>query len=375
MIIHFSILGIIIIVSLLWEGRIKRNNIRAIYDGGISSTYISSLTPWIIVFGYIAFLAAMRTKYNDTYVYINSFENLPGTWEAAISVLTGNGKDKGFDFLGNIFKCFISEDYHMWFLAFAIVEAIILARVMRRETVSLWDACFYFFVSTLYVNNFSMMRQWFAVVVLFGASKFIKQKRFISFLIICLLAAQIHNSAYLMIVVYFLVQGKPWSRKQNIMIFAFAIAMLLLNPLLETTSDLLQDTTYDYVVNTMQTGNGSSPVRILISAVPVLIAFIYRKRINEADDMINLCVNMSLINLLLNMVATFTSGLYVIRLSTYMNMYNVILYPYLLNVSVSKMNKKFIKVGFYVFFFLLYIYQMKHQGEWYYISDVLGVFI
>lgn len=345
-----------------------------IYNGGTSSTYKSALLPWIIVFGYIAFLAAMRTRYNDTSVYINSFNNLPGTWEAAISVLNGDGKDKGFGFLGNIFKCLVSEDYHMWFLLFASVEAIVLAKLLQREAISIWESCFYFFTSTLYVNNFSMMRQWFAVVILFGASKFIKQREFISFLFVCLLVAQIHNSAYLMIVVYFIVQGKPWSKKQNIMIMFFTIVMFFLNPLLETTSDLLQNTTYDYVLDTMQAGNGSSPIRVLISAVPIVIAFVCRKRIDKNDAMINLCINMSLTNLLLNVVATFTSGLYIIRFSTYMNMYNMILYPYLLNVAISAKNRKIVKITFYVLFFLFYIYQMKHQGEWRYVSDILGTF-
>lgn len=42
--------------------------------------------------------------------------------------------------------------------------------------------------------------------------------------------------------------------------------------------------------------------------------------------MINICINMSMINFLLNVLATFTSGLYVIRLATYMSVYSLILY-------------------------------------------------
>lgn len=62
--------------------------------------------------------------------------------------------------------------------------------------------------------------------------------------------------------------------------------------------------------------------------------------------MIHICINMSLINFLLNLLATFTCGLYVIRLATYTAGYSLILYPYLLNVTVSSRNRSALKVGF-----------------------------
>lgn len=373
MIIHLSILGLIMMVSLIWEQRIKCIKLNAVYNGKTASDVKGPLTPWLIVFGYIAFLTAMRTSYNDTSVYVYSFEDLEGTLDAAFAVFAGDGKDKGFDFVGNIFKYFISDNYHVWFGFWAIIEAIILIILFNREATSFFEACFFFFSSSLYINNFSMMRQWFAVVVLFGASKFIKERRFIPFLIVCLLAAQIHNSAYLFIIVYFLVLGKPWSFKQNALLVIFVILIFFLNPLLQATNDLLQDSTYDYVMETMQSGNGSSIIRVFISAVPVIIAFLNRKYISN-DSMIDLCVNMSVLNFLLNIVATFTSGLYVIRFATYMNMYNVILYPHLLNVALHKNNRKLVKLAFYTLFSVYYVYQMIHQGEWYYISDILGSF-
>lgn len=372
MIIHFSILFVIIVVSLIWGPGIREKKLNSIYAETGEETFKSSIWPWLIIFGYIAFLAAMRTKMNDTSVYRASFDNLEGTWEEAIGIWQGDGKDKGFTFLASLFKLYVSDDYHMWFLFFAAIEAIALIYILRREAVSLWDACFFFFASTLYYNNFSMMRQWFAVVILFVASKFIADKKPIPYFIICILLAQIHTSALLFIIVYFLVQGEAWNKKQNIMIGIFALLMLFLQPLLSSMSSMLEDTTYDYVVNTMQSNSGSSVIRIFISAVPVVLAFINRKKVK--GKMINVCVNMSLLNLMLNVLATFTSGLYIIRLATYTQMFNIILYPYLLNITLKEEEKRFIKPLFYVLYFAFYIYQMNHQGAFGYSSDVLGTF-
>ena len=116
MIIHFSILGVILLVCGLWERGAKGNRMR--FD-----TYKMPIVPFLIIFGYITFLAAMRSNMNDTSVYINSFEDLPGTLEDIHRILISDGKDKGFSILANLFKLFISDDYHMWFGFFAAIES------------------------------------------------------------------------------------------------------------------------------------------------------------------------------------------------------------------------------------------------------------
>ena len=137
---------------------------------------------------------------------------------------------------------------------------------------------------------------------------------------------------------------------------------------------VLEGTTYDYALAAMSSSSGSSLIRPVIAAVPVGIAFVYRDRIEAGNKMVNVCINMSLLNFLLNLVASFTSGLYVIRLATYTAVYNLILYPYLLNVTVDQSRREFLKTGFYILYFLFYCYQMSYQGAWGYSSDILGVF-
>ncbi len=88
-----------------------------------------------------------------------------------------------------------------------------------------------------------MMRQWFAVVVLFAASTLIKDKKFLKYLLICVFVAQFHASAYFMILVYFLVNGKPWSTKQLLLIVSFAASMLFLKPLLDGMGEVRPMTT------------------------------------------------------------------------------------------------------------------------------------
>lgn len=373
MVIHLSILGVILACALIWERPIKYHKLYAIYYGE-RYDYKSPLMPWLIVFGYIAFLAAMRSGMNDTTAYIQSFHNLPGTWERVVEMLSGHGKDKGFAVTANIFKMLVSSDYHWWFAMFAAIESCIFIYVLRRESVSFLDSCYVLFTTTLYYNYFSMMRQWFAVLLLFAGARLIKEGKTIPYILLCIFAAQFHNSAYLFIPVYFLVKGRAWGQKQNLLIFAFVLGLTFLSPILNAMERSLEGTTYDYALAAMNSNSGSSIIRPMIEVVPVAIAFVNRDRIDKNNRMINVCVNMSLLNFLLNLLAAFTSGLYVIRLATYAGIYNLILYPYLLNVTVDRKNRGILKAGFYILHFIFFCYQMFYQCSWGYSSDILGTF-
>lgn len=375
MALHLSILFLLIILSFFYEKKIKTEKIFAALSERGDYNFKSDLAPWLIFFGYIAFLACVRTDVNDTFVYREVFNDLNPSWDNIAEILNSDQKDKGFYIFQNIFKMYISTDYHMWFLFFSATEAIILIHIFRKEAVSFLDSMFFFFSSTLYFNFFSMMRQWFAVCLVFMGIKYLKKGKFIPYLLLCLFAAQFHNSAYIMIVIYFLVRGVAWGKRQVMVISLFAVAMLFLQPILESLESNSQGSTYDYVVSTMNSDSGSSIIRPMIAVVPVVLAFIYRKKINPKDETINICTNMSLINFMLNLLATFTSGLYIIRFSTYANMYNIILYPYLLNVVLNDYkNKIVIKLVFYMMYFVLYMYEMNNSGAFPYFSNIIGFY-
>ena len=374
MIIHFSILLLILLVSAFYEHQFRANKIRVISDGGTASDYLGSVVPWLIVFGYITFLAGVRSNVNDTSVYRETFILLEPSWDGITEIINGSGKDKGFSVLAMLFKMFVSKDYHNWFFFVAAINSLLIVNVLRRETVSFFDACFVLFSSSIYFNYFSMMRQWIAISILFWASRFIKKKKLLFFILFCLIAAQFHNSAYFMSITYFVVTGRTWNKKQLITVALFSSLMLFLQPILSTVGFLAEDSTYNYVVDTMQSGSGSSIIRVPIAAIPLILAFVYRKRINPDDKMISVSINMSLINLLLITLASVTSGVFIGRMSNYTQIYSLVLYPYLLNVAIDEKSKSLIKAIFYIAFLVYYTVQMKYSGSFYYGSDIIGYY-
>lgn len=367
MIIHFSILGVIFVVSMLYDRKSTRNKLK-------NKDYVMPIMPWLLIFGYIAFLAGMRSGMNDTSVYIQSFKATPGTFNAISHALKDTDiKYAFFSVLANLFKMFVSDNFHVWFLFLAAIQSICFIYVFRRECYGILIPCFYFFASSLYYNYFSMLRQWMAVTIIFGGFELLKEKKWGKYILVCLLGAAFHPSALVCIVFAFLAMGKPWQRKQSFILLVASIFIVSLNPILSNID--VENSTYGYAIEAMQSSSGSSPIRVAVAAVPVLIALYFRKPIDaDNNEAINICINMSVLSFLLNAIATFTSGLYIVRLATYLAPYTVILYSYLLTKVVKARSRKVIVVAFFAVYLIYYCYSMDHMGSWGYKSDIIGTF-
>lgn len=369
MLLHFSILGLILILSFFYENRIKESKVPVALEGGDYVSAKTYYTPWVILFILITFYTYIRTDVNDTTVYRAIFTELQPSWDNINTIIDDTSKDKGFYILQNLFKMYVSDDYHMWFLFVASIESIILVCMLARYSVSFFDAAFYFFASQLYYNYFSMMRQWLAVCIVFIGFTFIKKKKFIPFLLICLLAAQFHNSAYYMIPVYFLLQGTPWGKKQMSVIVLFVFALFFLQPILSSVNGTTDDSTYNYVFNAMSSNSGSSITRVVFIIFPVVLAFINKDKIT--DKTMCICVNAAVLTLLLIVVASFSNGLYIHRFKTYIYMYTIPFVPYLLNVVYNdRKNKQELKLVFYLVYFILYCVFMNYEDSFIYHSDM-----
>lgn len=117
------------------------------------------------------------------------------------------------------------------------------------------------------------------------------------------------------------------------------IAMFILskNPALMDT--ILGETEYAGAVTEMQRlgDDGVNPLRVLVTAVPVLLAFVQRRRIlREENPVIHICVNMSIITVGFNLIAMVTSGILMGRMAIYTNLYSFIIMPLSADMLVIK---------------------------------------
>ena len=181
-------------------------------------------------------------------------------------------------------------------------------------------------------------------------------------ILLVILATTFHMSAIIMLPIVFIVQGKAWNKKTLIFIAVAIVAVFALNNNATLTDSLLQGTEYAGSISAMAAGgdDGVNPIRVLVSAVPMLLSFIERRIIREENNqLIHICVNMSIITVGLNLVAMVTSGILVGRLAIYTNLYGFLILPYLIRKGFTKESQKIVNIMLVILYFIYYLVEVQ----------------
>lgn len=329
----------------------------------------------IVVFGYFIFWIGMRKYVADTSTYIGMFQSVPSDFSTAWNQINWEGKNPGFDIFNIIFKCFISQDYQWWLMTIAIISGVCIMVVLRKHSCDFFFSSFLFMTLLTFTWMMNGMRQFICVAVLFLCCDWIKDGKFIRFLIAVLLMSTFHMTVLLMIPIYFVARSKPWDKKIGLFIIGIILICVFAEPFFSGVDSALENTAYAGATGQFEEDDGVNPLRVLFFAIPPFIAFWKRKELEryyEKNKMLQICINMSLITVALYFVGMFTSGILIGRLPIYCEVYNLILIPYLLNVCFTKQERTIVKpiyaVVLVLFFYLLSVNIGYHSDMTGYIS-------
>lgn len=326
----------------------------------------------IVVFGYFIFWIGMRKYVADTSAYIGMFQSVPSDFSTAWNQINWEGKNPGFDIFNIIFKCFISQDFQWWLMTIAIISGVCIMVVLRKYSCDFFFSSFLFMTLLTYTWMMNGMRQFICVAVLFLCCDWIKDGKFIRFLIAVLLMSTFHMTALLMIPIYFVARSKPWDKKIGLFIVGIILICIFAEPFFSGVDSALGNTAYAGATSQFEEDDGVNPLKFLFIAIPAVIAFWKRdvlRQYYEKNALLPICINMSLIASALYFVGIFTSGILIGRLPIYAEVYDLILIPYLLNVCFSKTERSIIK-PVYVLFLILFFYLLSN-GMGYH-SDITG---
>lgn len=286
---------------------------------------------------------------SDIWAYLTNFDHLPMSF-GDVFENWWNDKGPGFTLIQVLIKNVFGNNRDAFRIVFGLIQSVPLVLVYRKYSEDYLFSIF-LFITMGYYNGWMMngLRQFVAACIIFAALPLLLKKRYISTLLVILVAISIHSSAMMMIPIVLVIWFKPWNKEILISFIVFIIALYIF----VQNTDMLSD-------EILKNDNGANPIRVIISAIPVVIAFVGRKQI-EADNnpLINICVNMSVFSMLIYFVATFTNGVGTGRLPAYTGIFNLILIPYLANCVFEKNKSQFIKlffVLFYIAFFFFSIY-------------------
>lgn len=341
--------------GLLISRLTKRQRIRVLGEKRERWTPTAAI---LLVIPLIYWCATRSLWIGDTGSYYNSFVAAPSSLSEISAYADTRPKDTTFYVFGALIKCIISENPRNYFAIIGALQLLCLMAVYRKYSRNYWLSIFLFVASTDYTAwMFNGMRQFLAAAITFTGAAFIFRKKYIPAILLIWFASLFHQSALLLIPVIFIVQGSAWNKRTNLVLLLSIVCILFVGEFTTFLDDAMQDTQYKNVVSdfTNSSDDGTNGLRVLVYAVPTIMAFIWQREVRDANNrMINICVNMSIVSTGVYIVSMFTSGIFLGRLPIYMSLYNYILLPWEIRHFFKKDMRMFATValiGFYLLFF------------------------
>ena len=330
--------------------------------------------PAIIFFGVVIFFCGLRSEVADTEAYIYMFRGYPNS---IIGVDWSDlGDDIGFVVLSILYKQFISTDFQGWLFLIALISGIVTMLAFKKYSCDFGLTCFLFVATTTMIYLINGMRQYICISILLLCTDWIIQRKTIPYMILVLLLSTIHGSALIFVPLYFLLDCKPWTSRMWFCVVSAVVVGLGFDALGPMLGDALEDTSYSNYSNIITAdGGGMNVIRFLIVLVPAILSFAGRRIIErEENKLIELCVNMTILNVCIYFVALFSSGMALGRLAAYFDIYNLLLLPWLIRNVFEKKSSKLVFCFCYVMYIFFFAYQMILTWDINYVSSFLGLY-
>ena len=321
-----------------------------------------------------AIFSGLRINIGDTGSYVHSYrlavEN-SASIEPIPFRIAGNAM---FGFLQNRLIMRSDEPYTL-IMVMSILAVVPVVYILYKYSAPYELAIALFVLTGYYMFSMNGIRQYAAAGILMLGTKFLfseKKTDLLFYLPFVLLAWTFHSSALIMIPIYFIVRRRSWSPFTIALLLGTVILTLAFNSVLPTFLDALENTDYStYAENgwfTSGTETGSNFIRVIVLAVPLVLSFLWRDRLNMMlGKKWDILVNLSVLNL-----AFYILSLYnwiFARLAIYTSAYVIIMMVHLLSKGARPKDRSLwytAMVGMYIVYFTFASYAITgYRSELY----------
>ncbi len=315
-----------------------------------------------LLMGYIVFWAAIRNGIVDTAEYIYSYNNTSPNLDLK-SLFTSNQKAPLF----NLYKAILQKlgfNWQQYLASIAIISGFCMFYGISKYSDDVPFSMYLFITGLHFYWLFNGVRQFLVASIFFACLKWIVEKKLWKILILVLILYWIHQTAWILIPVYFIANMKNWRYGIYVCILVTMVVVILFP---NQFTALLNDSMDEYNVEEIfAKDDGVNVLRFLVSMVTPTLAFIYKDKIAEFENpYVNVMVNMSLITGGLYAVGVVTSGIFMGRLPLYTDLFGLILLPFIIKRVLPKNMRGPIGVAAVLLYFLYFYLQAKDGGIYY----------
>lgn len=350
----------VVLMRILCSGSMRYTRI----PGG-GRAYKVPVMVSVLTMGYIVFWIGMSCFMADSTAYIRSFIKTVPDLSKIPDILDAGGRSVLWDIHIILFKALVSDYYQTWLMALTMLMGFSIAHWLKKYSEAFFFSLLLFVLNTDFTWMYNGIRQFTCVTILLLAFPWLTKGETKKYLALVAILSQVHFSVLIMIPIYFVVRQKPWSKLLILSIFAVCGICAFSGAFADSMETVLEHTSYKGASIISKDDDGAHPVRALILAVPAILAWINRKRIEaENNPVLNICVNLSLQAALLMFIAVFTSGIMMGRLAIYCSIYSFLTLPMVIARWPNKQLRTPIQLACVVCYGLYFSLEMR--GGYYY---------
>lgn len=303
----------------------------------------------ILVFGALASLiliSGLRSNIGDTFFYRHLYEQNDFTWDYILA-----HKDVGFGILQMVLKMY-SDDAQIMIFSTALITNVLIVLVLYKYTRVFELSLYVYITGGLFLVSMNGIRQVFAAAIIFTATKFLIEGNWKKYILIVLFASAFHQSALILIPIYFLVRFKAWSKATFLLIFLSVVITLVFDQFSAFLFSGIKETQYGHYENFAE--GGANIIRVFVKAAPLVIAFFGREKLRMIFPNSDYIVNMSIIGLVFMIIST-QNWLFA-RFSIYFDLYLLILISWIVKLF-RKQDECFVYYGLLICYGFFYLYE------------------
>lgn len=326
---------------------------------------IGLILPALIMILY----SGLRNNIGDTVYYVHTY----GILEESGAVMPSWGQ-KGYLFeLIQYYFIQSGADYSLLIMISTIVTIVPFMFVFYNYSVDYSMAIYLFFTMGIYVSTMNGIRQYMATGIILIGTKYLfapKRSDFWKLLILILVASLLHDSALIMIPIYFLCRRKAWSAPTFISLSIGVVGLILISMFLPSFLTILEDTNYSgYADGWFTDGNetGTGLMRVVFNCLPTILAAVFSKQVRRFGPIADILINISLVHSAIYILALY--NWIFARFAFYTSTFVVLLMAMVFLAILRSGKYRFLAIILFVVYLVFFIIDARSQRMNWYSSD------
>lgn len=292
-------------------------------------------------------VSGLRSNIGDTFFYMYSYTIGDFSWSGI------NFKGEFGFYIYQLLLKNLSSDPQILIFVTALITNVLIVIALYKYANLFEIAMFLYITSGVYLVTMNGIRQMLAASIVLIATKYILNGNWKKYILIVLIASTIHTSALFLLPVYFIVRRKPWSWSTSSILIISVLVTIVFSKFPGIVFLFVENTTYGHYQNFNE--GGANILRAAVCAIPLIIAYLGRKKLKELWPKSDIIVNLSLLNFVVMVLAT--QNWIFARIALYFSLYNVLLITWIIPVF-KKNDQKLVYYGVIFLYLIYYFYEM-----------------